>query len=49
MWSLVPQSVKYLLSSGWLNMKTEANLLHAKNPEFSQKIYKAFFASSASS
>ena len=41
MWSLVPQSVKYLLSS--------ANLLHAKNPEFSQKIYKAFFASPASS
>ena len=26
-----------------------ANLLHAKNLEFSQKIYKAFFASPASS
>ena len=49
MWSLVSQSVKYLLSSGWLSMKTEANRLDAKNPEFSQKIHKAFFASPASS
>ena len=49
MLSLVHQSVNYLLSSGLLSKKIEANLLHAKNPEFSQNIYKTFFASPASS
>ena len=43
MWSLVHQSVKYLLSSGWLSMKTEANLLQERIRKF-RKIFTKLFS-----
>ena len=43
MWSLVHQSVKYLLSSGWLSTKTEANLLQERIRKF-RKIFTKLFS-----